>query len=328
VITRREILFALGAGALTVPLASFAQQQTAKIPRLGWLAARSSTVTLDDAFRQGLRQLDYVEGKNIVIEYRNAEAQFDRLPALAAELVRLKVDVILASGGVQPVLAARNSTTTIPIVMSNVIDPVALGLVASLAKPGGNVTGLSTLGVALAGKHLELLKESFPKISRVAVLWNPGNPGSVAYKRDSEATAGLLGIKLLSVEIRQPSDFEQAFLAMKREHAEALVTVNSPVISNQQKRIVELVAQSRLPAMYWESQWVESGGLMSYGPSYLDLYRRAATYVDKILKGAKPADLPVEQPTTFELVINMKTAKALGIKFPNSILVRADKVIE
>ncbi len=324
---RRQILIALGVSALTSPISSFAQQP-AKLPRLGWLAAGSTTATMINAFRQGLRLLGYVEGQNIVIEYRNSGEQLDRLPGLAAELVGLKVDVIFASGGLEAALAAKNSTTTIPIVISNANDPVALGLVASLARPGGNITGLSSLTLALAGKHLQLLKESFPKISRVAILWNPAGSGSVAYKKDADAAAGLLGIKLLSVEMREAKDLEQGFLAMKKWHAAALVTASGPLLTSHLKRILELASQSRLPTMHVQSVWVESGGLMSYGPSFPDLYRRAATYVDKILKGAKPGDLPVEQPTKLELVVNIRTAKALGIKVHDVIMLRADRVIE
>jgi len=315
--------------ALSVLFAPFAAeaQRPGNVPKIGWLASGSSAPTLNDAFRQGLRDLGYVEGKNIVIEYRYAE-RFDRLPSLATELVHLKVDVIFASGGAQPALAAKNATTTIPVVMSNVGDPVAFGLVASLARPGGNVTGLSIVALELDGKRLELLKESFPEVSRVAVLWSPTNPGSVINKRQMEAPAQSLGIQLQSVEIRTPSDLEQAFSTMKRERAEAAITINSPVVINQLKRIVDLTAKNRLPAMHSERRWVESGGLMSYGPNYADLYRRAATYVDKILKGAKPANLPIEQPSKFELIINLKTAKALGLTLPPSLLLRADQVIE
>ena len=306
-------------------------QQTGKVPRMGWLAAGSTTTTshaLDDAFRQGLRDLGYVEGKNIVIEYRSAE-EFDRLPSLAAELVRLRVDVIFAASGAQTAFAAKNATTTIPIVMVPVADPVAFGLVDNLARPGGNITGPSAgSGPELQGKRLELLKETFPKVSRVAVLWNPDNPGSVVNKKAAEAPARSLSIKLQSVEVRGPVDLEQAFSAMRRERAEALFLINSPLLVSHVKRIVDLAAKSRLPAMHMESRWVDAGGLMSYGPSYPDLYRRAAIYVGKILKGANPSELPIEQPTKFELVVNLKTTKALGLIIPSSLLLRADRVIE
>ena len=303
-------------------------QQVEKIPRLGWLAAASSTPALNDAFRQGLRQLGYIEGENIVIEHRRAE-KADQLSSIAAELVRLKVDVIFASGGGQPVLAAKNATARIPIVMSNVDDPVAFGLVGSLARPGGNITGLSaTPGLGLSGKRLELLKETIPNVSRVAILWYPDNPGSVISKREYEAAAEPLGIKPQSLEMRDPTDLEQAFSAMKRDRAEVLVTINSPAVTGQLKRIVEFAAKSRLPTIHQESRWANAGGLMSYGTSYPDLYRRAAIYVNKILKGAKPGDLPVEQPTKFELVINLKAAKQIGLTIPPNVLARADRVIK
>ncbi|HEX2929000.1 MAG TPA: ABC transporter substrate-binding protein [Candidatus Binatia bacterium] len=303
-------------------------QQPRKVPRLGWLASPGVTPDFYSAFRQGLQELGYVKGKNIVIEHRQAE-KTDQLPSLAAELVRLKVDVIFASGGSQSALAAKSATTTIPIVMSNVDDPVAFGLVASLARPGGNITGLSaTPGLGLEGKRLELLKESFPKISRLAALWNPNHPFALRFKTEYEAAAQPLGIKVQSLQMRDPTDLEQAFSAAKRDRAEVLVTINSPLVTSQLKRIVELAAKNRLPTMHQENRWVEAGGLMSYGTSYFDLYRRAATYVDKILKGTQPADLPVEQPTKFELVINLKTAKQIGVTIPPNVVARADKVIK
>ena len=322
-------LSALALVALALPFSAYAQQ-TAKVPRIGWLAVGevNTTTGLNDAFRHALRELGYVEGRNLVIEFRSADRS-DRLPSLAAELVRLKVDVIFAPEGAQSAVAAKNATTTIPVVMVLVQDPVALGLVDKLARPGRNITGLSVApGLELHGKRLEFLKESFPKISRVAVLSDPANPAFVANKKAMEAPAQSLSIKLQSVEVRTPVDLEQAFSAMRRERAEALVTLSSPFMINQLERIVDLTAKSRLPAMYIESRWVDGGGLMSYGPSYLDLYRRAAGYVDKILKGAKPADLPIEQPTKLELVINLKTAKALGLTIPPSLLLRADRLIE
>ena len=317
---------ALALVVFTLPFAAEAQQ-TGKVPRIGWLAAGPNPA-LDEAFRQGLRELGYVEGKNIVVEYRSAEA-FDRLPSLAAELVRLKVDVIFASAGAQTAFAAKKATTTIPIVMVPVADPVGFGLADTLARPGGNITGPSAgSGPELQGKRLELLKETFPKVSRVAVLWDPDNPGSVVNKRAAEAPAQSLSIKLQSVEIREPVDLEQAFATTRRERAEAVVTINSPLLVRHLKRIVDLAAKSRLPTVHMESRWVEGGGLMSYGPSFRGLYQRAATYVDKILRGAKPAELPVEQPTKFELVINLKTAKALGLTIPQSVLLRADQIAE
>jgi putative tryptophan/tyrosine transport system substrate-binding protein len=302
-------------------------QQLGKVPRLGWLASEGTIPAFYEVFRQGLRELGYVEGKNIVIEHRRAQ-KADQLPSLAAELVRSKVDVIFASGGSQSALAAKSATTTIPIVMSNVDDPVAFGIVASLDRPGGNITGLSaTPGLGLEGKRLELLKEAFPKVSRVAALLNPNHPFALRFKTEYEAAAQPLDIRLLSLEMREPSDLEQAFSAAKRERAEVLVTINSPLVTSQSKRIADLAAKSRLPTMHQERRWVEAGGLMSYGTNYADLYRRAATYVDKILKGAKPADLPVEQPTKFELIINLKTAKQIGLTISPNVLTRADKVI-
>jgi ABC-type uncharacterized transport system substrate-binding protein len=317
---------------VTLSLASFRlakAQQTKKVPRIGFLSSSSPSSARETigAFRQGLRDLGYIEGQNIAIEQRYAEGVTERLPNLATELVRLKVDVILTPGTADT-LATKNATTTIPIVMSNVDDPVAFGLIDSLARPGGNITGLSSgAGPGLYGKRLELLKESFPRVSRVAVLWNPDDPGSVINVRGMEAPARSLSLKLQSVEMREPKDLEQAFSAMKRERAEVLVTILSALVGSQRSRIVDLAAKSRLATMCVESQWVGAGGLMSYGPSYSELFRRAATYVDKILKGAKPADLPVEQPTKFEFVINLKTAKKIGLTIPPNVLVRADKVI-
>ncbi len=325
-------IFSLALGvmllALNVPTEA---QQPAVVPLLGVLGGDSPSAISHhiEAFRDALRKLGYVEGKNIVIYYRWAEGNADRLNSLAAELVRLKVNVIFASGGGQSVLAAKKATKTIPIVMVDVGDPVAFGLIHSLAKPGGNITGLSTgAGLGLQGKRLELLKESFPKISRVAVLWNPNNPGSVVIMKETEGPARSLSIKLQSVEMRDPSDLEQAFSAMKRDRAEALTTLNSPLLINQLKQIVDLAAKSRLPAVYGDSRWVEGGGLMSYATNRSDMYSRAATYVDKILKGAKPADLPVEQPIKFEFIINLKTAKQIGLTIPPNVLVRADRVIK
>ncbi len=306
-------------------------QQLKKIPRIGLFFSAGSPYTsreVIEAFRQELRQRGYVEGQNIAIEYRYAEGVVERGPKLVTELVRLKVDVIVTPGtaGAQ---AAKNATTTIPIVFTAVDDPVAFGLIDSLGRPGGNITGLTSgAGPGLYGKRLELLKESFPRVSRVAVLWNPDDPGSVVNVRGMEAPARSLSLKLQFVEMREPNDLEQAFSAMKREHAEALVSIISALVGSQRSRIVDLAARSRLATVSAESRWTEAGGLMSYGASYPDLYRRAATYVDKILKGAKPADLPVEQPTKFEFVINLKTAKQIGLTIPPNVLVRADKVIK
>src|SRR5439155_4165537 len=304
-------------------------QQLKKIPRIGYLSIASSSsdpvgALRVDAFRQGLRDLGYVEGKTITIEYRFSEGREDRLRQFISELVHLKVDVILTSG-TAVTLATKNATSTVPIVFTAVDDPVAFGLIDSLGRPGGNITGLTSgAGPGLYGKRLEFLKESFPRLSRVAVLWNPDDPGSVINVRGMEAPARSLSLKLQSVEMREPNDLEQAFSAMKREHAEALVTILGALVGGQRSRIVDLAAKSRLATMSAESRWTEAGGLMSYGASYPDLYRRAATYVDKILKGAKPADLPVEQPTKFEFVINLKTAKQIGLTIPPNVLARSD----
>ena len=279
------------------------------------------------AFRQRLRELGYVDGQNIAFEVRSAEGRAERLPDLAADLVRLKVDVIVAGGTPAP-LAAKRATTAIPIVMASAGDPVGSGLVASLARPGGNVTGLSLLVPELGGKRLQLLKEVVPGVSRVAVLWNAANPYPVLVWRQTEAAARALGVHLQSLDVRGPDDLEGAFAAATRGRAGALITVEDPLTFGQRKRIVDFAARARLPAMYGFREFVDAGGLMSYAASLADLSRRAATYVDKILKGAKPADLPVEQPTKFELVINLKTAKALGLTIPPSVLIRADQVIQ
>ena len=303
-------------------------QQPKKIPRIGVLisGSPSNATRRIQAFQQGLRDLGYIEGQNLIIEYRYAEGKVDRLPDLAAELVRLKVDAIFAQSTAS-VQAAKKATTTVPIVSVSG-DPVGLGLVASLARPGGNVTGLANFTSELAGKRLELLKEVVPRVSRVAVLWNPDAPSSTLRMRETEAAAPSLGIKLQPVDVREPNDFEHAFAALKKDRADALFPLRSPLISSQVKRIVELAAKNRVPGMYDASEFAEAGGLMSYGTMLADLDRRAASYVDKILKGTKPADLPVEQPMKFELVINLKTAKQIGVTIPQSLLYRADKVIK
>ena len=326
----RAFLGTLTGSLLAAPLAAEAQQ-TGKVYRIGYLSASSSTTgrTVIEAFRQGLRELGWVEGQNIVIDYRFAEGQYDRLPALAAELVRLKADVIVVSP-TQPAVAAKNATGTIPIVMIGAgADPVGQGLVASLARPGGNVTGLSYgVGQEIFGKQLALLKEAVPKVRRVAVLWNPAVSAIVAAIGEVKVAARSLGMQLQVLEARGPNDFDGAFAAMVKERAGALLVLVDPMFSFHRTRLADLAVKSRLPAVYTNRQPVEAGGLMSYGPSFSDLWRRAAGYVDKILKGAKPADLPVEQPTKFELVINLKTAKALGLTIPPSLLVRADEVIQ
>jgi putative ABC transport system substrate-binding protein len=326
---RRKLLVALGAGALTVPLGSFAQQQARNVPRIGLLSPNSPSdaALWHDAFRQGLRTLGWVEGKNISIEYRYAEGKSDRLPELAADLVRLKVDVIVASG-LSDSLAAQKATKAIPIVMASVGDPVAGGLVMSLARPGGNITGLSQMTFEMVGKRLELLREMVPKLARVAVLWNPEAVVSALPWKEIQLPARQLGVQLQSLEVRSPNDFDQAFEAATRARAGALFIMADPVTVTNLTRIADLAAKSRLPSIFQWSEFSDAGGLVAYGPDRADMYRRAATFVDKILKGAKPGDLPIEQPTKFELVINMKTAKALGIKIPQTILVRADRVIK
>ena len=307
-----------------------AQQQPTKIPRIAYLiGSYLSTMTArTEAFRQGLRELGYVEGKNIVIEWRSAEGKLDRLHALAAELVRLKVDVIV-TGGPAPTHAAKEATSTIPIVMTQDIDPVGSGFVASLARPGGNVTGLSTLAPEISGKRLELLKEVVPKLSRVAVFGTSTQPGNAQSLKEVELAARPLGVMLQYLDVLGPEDIENAFRAASRGRAGAgLMMVPGRIASSLRKESIDLAVKSRLPVIYIGRSYVEAGGLMSYGVNLPDLDRRAATYVDKILKGAKPADLPVEQPTKFEFIINLKAAKQIGLTIPPNVLVRADRVIK
>ncbi len=303
-------------------------QQPTKVPRIGFQSASfpSAIAARIEAFRQGLRELGYVEGKNIVIEYRYAEGKLDRLPALAAELVRLKVDVIVTAAP-SSTRAVKEATTTIPIVMAQDGDPVGNGFVASLARPGGNITGLSTLAPGISGKQLELLKEIVPRLSHVAVLRTSTLPYAQVLK-EMELAAGALGVKLQYLDVQGPKDIETAFGEARKGRADAVLVLASPILESHRTEVADLAVKNRLPMIYHAPEFVEAGGLMSYGVSFIDLYRRAATYVDKILKGAKPADLPVEQPTKFDMVINMKTAKALGIRIPQSILLRAFKVIE
>ena len=317
-------------GGLFSPVAAEAQQ-VAKVPRIGYLVGSlAGDPHRTEAFRQGLRDLGYVEGGNVVIEYRDAEGKLERLPALAAELVALKVDVIVTSGTLAA-LAAKQATRTLPIVFSPAGDPVTSGLVTSLARPGGNITGLSALNPELVGKRLELLKQAVPGVSRVAVLWQPGAFGERAEKdmlKGAEVAARALGVQPQFVEARGPADFDRAFSDMTKTRAGALTVLGSNMFVSERRRLVDLAAKNRLPAVYAVREFVDAGGLMAYGPNLADLYRRAATYVDKILKGAKPGDLPVEQPTKYELVINLKAAKALGLKIPQSVLERADHVVE
>jgi putative ABC transport system substrate-binding protein len=303
-------------------------QQPARILRVGILAAPTAAFYLPrvEAFRQRLRELGYVEGKNILIEYRYADGKPERRPDLAAELVRLKVDVIVTAG-VQPVLAAKKASATIPIVFGAAADPVGTGLVSSLARPGGNITGLSNIAQDLDGKRLELLKEAFPKFARVAFLWVSGGRGNLPLT-EMEAAAKALGLKLLSLPVRSLDDFDSAFARAKRDGAQALITSTGGLIATQQRQVLDFAAKNRLPAIYHYSEFVEAGGLMSYGPDNTDLWRRAADFVDKILKGTKPADIPVEQPNKFEFVVNLKAAKQIGLTIPPSVLVRADRVLK
>ncbi len=316
------LISVLTLGLLAGPLPTEAQE--AKIPRIGYLSPGSGR---DRAFWQGLRELGYVDGQNIVIVPRGARGKRDRLPALAAELVRLKVDVIVALNP-PAARAAKNTTTTIPIVIGSSRDPVRSGFVASLARPGGNITGLWSISGDLIGKRLELLKEVVPGLSRVAVLWKPGRRRSDARFKRTQVTARALGMQLQSLQVHDPSDFQGAFEAATRERAGALITLRNPDIVGHRKRIAELALESRLPAVYDDRAFVEVGGLMSYGADLGALHRRAAIFVDKILKGAKPADLPIEQARDFELVINLKTAKQIGITIPPAVLYRTDKVIK
>ena len=324
---RKNILgFALSAVLFALCL-SVEAQQAARIPRIGILlgASASSVSTRVEAFRQRLRELGYVEGRNIVIEYRYAEGKRERLPDLAAELVRLKVDVIVTYGA--GILAAKKASATIPIVFGAHPDPVGSGLVSSLARPGGNITGLSLMKPDLDGKRLELLKEAFPKVARVAFLWQPGVTGGNLNPTDMEAAAKALGLKLQSLEVRGLDDFDSAFARAKKERAQALIATVGSVIATQQRQVLDFAAKNRLPAMYTNSRWVDAGGLMSYGPSRTDQWRRAADFVDKILKGTKPADIPVEQPMKFEFIVNLKAAKQIGVTVAPNVLVRADRVI-
>jgi len=329
VITRRAFIGTLAGGLLAAPLAVSAQQP-AKIARIGFLATNlAANPHTREAFLQGLRDLGYVEGRNVVIEYRDAEGKDDRLPALAAELVALKVDVIVAAAGTLAALAAKQATRTISIVFIAVGDPVTSGLVTSLPRPGGNLTGLSAVSPELASKWLELLKQAVSRVSRVAFLWQPGALGGTDKEvlKEAEVAARALGVRLQFVEARGPADIDKAFSDMTRARAGALAVLSTPMFNSERRRLLDLAAKNRLPTMFSFRGYVDAGGLMSYGPNLADLFRRAATYVDKILKGAKPADLPVEQPTKFELVINLKTAKTLGLTIPPSLLQRADEVI-
>ncbi len=325
-------LAALTFGTLFAPL--IAAAQPAKVPRVGilWVAGASEISHFHEAFRRGLRELGYVEGQTIAIDARYGDGKAERLPALVADLLRLKVDVIVAPSA-QAVVASKQATSTVPIVMSNVADPVGLRFVATLARPGGNITGLSNLAPELSGKSLELLKEALPRISRVAVLWNAANPAADLYRRETQAAARALGLQLHMLEVRVADEFEKALADTLKQRADALLVLGAgdPLTFLHRKQIIDFGAKHRVPTMYGVTTpggHVEAGALMAYGPSTLDMFRRIAFFVDKILKGAKPGEIPIEQPTKFELLINLKTAKALGLTIPPSVLFRADEVIQ
>ena len=322
---RRKFITLLG-GAAVWPLAARAQEP-GKVYTIGRFSAGEPIPHLRDVFVHAFRALGWIEGKNVVYEDRYAENRLDRLPDLAAELVRLKVDVITAAGTLAPI-AAKRATATIPIVMTSAGDPLGSGLVASLARPGGNVTGLSLMAPELGGKRLELLKEIRPGLSRAAVLWNVANPYSALVFKETEQAAQVLKIQVQSLEVRNPGDLDSALDAATRHHASALITVEDPLTLNHRQQIADFAAKNRLLAIYGLREFADAGGLMAYGAQISDLMRRSTGYVDKIFKSAKPADLPVEQPTKFDLVINLKTAKALGLEVPPSLLARADEVIE
>jgi len=318
---------ALGAMLFALCMPAEAQQST-KIPRIGYLSGSSPSTSpaRRKAFQQGLRELGYVEGKNIIIEWRFAEEKFDRLPALAAELVRLKVDIIVTAGP-QATRPAKQATSTIPIVMAQDPDPIGDGFVASLARPGGNITGLSSLAPELSGKQLELMKEIVPKLSHVAVFGTSINPGNAQNLKEVELAAKAFGVKLQYLDVLSPDDIETAFQAASKPRADAVLMLPGSVLVLRRAQLTDLAVKSRLPAIYPQTEFTEAGGLMYYGTNTPDLFRRAATYVDKILKGAKPGDLPVEQPTKFEFIINLKAAKQIGLTIPPNVLARADKVI-
>ena len=323
-------VFSLGLCALLLALGFAAQaQQPAKVPRIGFLNtnAPAAFTTRTEGFRQGLRDLGYVEGKDILVEYRYAEGKLDRLPVLTAELVRLKVDVIVTAVS-SSTRSAKEATHTIPIVMAQDNDPVGNGFIASLARPGGNITGLSTLSPEIGGKQLELLKGVVPRIVRAAVIGTSTLPGHAQRLKETELAAAALRVQLQYLDVLSPEDIETAFRHASKGRADALVVLGGLVLISHRAQVANLAAKNRLPAIYNVPEFVDAGGLMTYGASYIDLYRRAATYVDKILKGAKPADLPVEQPTEFEFIINLKAAKQIGLTIPPNVLARADKVIK
>jgi len=323
-LTRRRFLRTVSGSLLAAPLTGKAQQP-GKTWRIGFISV--THVRLEEVFFQRLRELGYAEGQNLVAERRYSEGRAERFPEFAVELVRLKVDIIMVTT-TPAALAAKNATKTMPIVIPTAIDPVGAGLVASLARPGGNITGLTTQAPELIGKRLQLLKEAVPRLSRVAVLWNAANPANERSWREAQDAARVVGVTLQSQEVRGPTDFERVFAVMARERPDALLLIGDALIFQHGRQIVDFVTQKRVPSMFDLTNLAAAGGLMSYATDLVDLYRRAATFVDKILKGAKPADLPVEQPTKFELVINLKTAKALGLTVPASVRARADQIIE
>src|SRR5712692_9882262 len=331
VMERRRFIEVTAGGLLAAPLAAEAKQ-TGKVPRVGYLSVFSSSNPFppSEAFWQGLHDLGWIEGQNIAIERRFAEGKAQRLPDLAVELVRLRVDLIFAET-TPAARAVKQATTTIPIVFSPIADPIGSGLVANLARPGGNITGITFMAPELGGKRLELLKQAVPGMIRVGVLSHPGDPSEATVKsvlEQTEAAARALGVQPLRLEAQGPNDFDRAFAAISRERVGGLILIPSAMFIDERRRVVNLMVKGRLPAMFYFREFADVGGLMSYGPNFRELFRRAATYVDRILKGAKPADLPVEQPTKFELVINLKTAKALGLTIPPSLLSRADEVIQ
>ena len=323
---RRTFIGSIAGGLLAAPLAAEGQQAR-KVPVIGYLIERSGPTAFDEAFRLGLRELGYSEGRNVVVEYRWADGKAERLPALAAELVRLKVDVIVTSG-TPGGLAAKNATSTIPIVLASGGDFVADGLVASFSRPGANITGLSVFARELSGKRLEILKEAIPRMTRVAAAFNTLNPGTRSLFKETEAAATKLGLKVLPLDIHFPDGVERAFGEGVRLRASAVVIISDGATIVHRAQLGSAALQHHLPTIFANKTYLEGGGLMSYGPDIIEVWRRAATYVDRILKGAKPAEMPIEQPTKFELVINMKTAKALGLTIPQSLLIRADQLIE
>jgi ABC-type uncharacterized transport system substrate-binding protein len=322
----RKKFFTLALSALLLAHSVSAGAQQTKVPRIGVLILGAPPNANLDAFIQGLRELGYIEGKNLLIDYRFAEGRAERLPELATELVRLKVDAIFTAG-TPAIFALKQATKTIPVVFFSTSDPVGTGVVASLAHPGGNITGISVLASDLWPKRLELLKEIFPKLTRVAMLWNKGNAGMALEAKATQEVAGPLGVALQDRAVKDPNELDTVFALMIKDRPDGFLALMDPVLNSYQKRILDFLAQNRLPAIFENRNWVEAGGLISYGANYADAHRRAATLIDKVLKGAKPADLPVEQPTKFELVINLKTAKQIGLTIPPNVLARADKVI-